>query len=175
MDALQTGAVQTGAVQRYPLHMTYGAARVILNEEGSCLEYTPATGKLEVVLRSRGLLLSGLVMITVYDAQTTISQYLGTRFHLFFNSEYWRHLIAHHASLMCYEILGTPTYVYSQGGNNTGRHDVSFLSTASPRTGSGKKIKFVFMRTTVKQGLLYDRAILQEQEYTNEAANNAGL
>jgi hypothetical protein len=164
MDALQAGAVHT-----YALHMVAGAASVILNEEGSRLEYTPSTGKLEVVLRSRGLLLTGLSKVMVcYGNQKDKLLYLSfsddtlDTLGSFFNSEYWRHLITGHTSLDCAIIKGTPT---TRGSVPLGQYQVIF------RRGSTERyicIRFEFSSALVEQGLSWDREILREQEYIHE-------
>ena len=106
-------ALRTDAVRRYPLDMVVDAASVILNAEGSCLEYTPTTNMLEVVLRSRGQRLTGLDMVIVNkcrpgERNVLYPTYYPDTFSSFFNSQYWLELIGNDR-LECFMIKGTPT------------------------------------------------------------------
>ena len=164
----RTATLQTDdAVQTYALHMTGDAARVILNDEGSRLEYTPATKKLEVVLRSRGLLLTGLTMVMpcyIDQDGPTSAVYEDDGLGTFFDSKYWHHLITGHTSLECFMISGTPT----TGLPFHVHYRLSIRAHARPYTW----FMFEFSRQVVEQGLSYDRAILREHEYIHEYTND---
>jgi hypothetical protein len=168
--------LQTGAVHTYALHMIADAACVMLNDEGSRLEYTPSTGKLEVVLHSRGLLLTGLRKVRVcYGGKQLLhlsfSDDTLDTLRSFFNSEYWRHLITSDRILKCCKIRGTPT---TRDSLPLGQYHVIFRGAyAEPYN----FIRFEFSSALVEQGLSWHREILREQEYIHEYTincNNAG-
>jgi hypothetical protein len=172
MDALQTDAVQTYALHRPSEKL----ALVILNTEGSCLEYTPNTEKLEVVLQSRGLLLTGLTKVTICSWNPVINRYQhptfsGDRLHTFFHSEQWRDLITGCESLQWAAIRGTPTTLYDDLALRNGQS--SFSVSVNAHTWPYKWFTFDFSIELEEQELSYDRAILREQEYIHEYTNAA--
>ena len=164
-------ALRTDAVQKYPLDMIGDAERVILDAEGSCLEYTPTTNLLEVVLHSRGLRLTGLDKVIVNKSfpgewNVLYPTYTPDTISSFFSSEYWLELIGDD-DVECFMIKGTPTRLRFMP---LGR----YLVMLRANYGADAWIQLQFGSAVEETGLSYDRAILREQEYIHEYTAGGG-
>ena len=152
-------------MRRYPLDMIDDAASVILNAEGSFLEYTPSMNQLEVVLRSRGLRLTGLEKVIVNKSRpgewnVLYPTYYPDKFSSFFNSQYWLELIGNDR-LECFMIKGTPT---RRSFTPLGRYSVMIRADEM----ADAWIQLEFKSAVDETGLSYDRVILREEEYIHE-------
>ena len=159
-------------MQRYPLCMVNNAARVVLDAGGSCMQYTPETSELEVVLHTRGEVLTDLYKVVVctnkrndrwghvtFDAE----RYEGDMLHGFFETACWERLIA--GELVCDMIKGTSTTC--DGGCVLGRYHV-YIQAPLP----DQWVRFEFKRAKTEVTLPYGRMVAREQEYVHEYRNS---